>query len=186
MSHEFDAPSAWVSRFAALIPRPGTVLDVACGAGRHARYLRRLGLRVVAVDRDDALLQRLQDDPGIEAVCADLEGVHWPFEGRRFNAIVVTNYLHRPLFPHLRRTLSEQGVLIYETFAEGNARLGRPSNPAFLLRRDELLREASDLQVVAFEQGEVRQPRPAVLQRICAVRTAQPVVLPGDSPTSLG
>jgi SAM-dependent methyltransferase len=170
-----------VVRFASLIRRTGTVLDLACGDGRHTRLLRKLGFSVVAVDRDAAALDTMRDDSGIERVCADLEAAPWPFAGRAFDGIVVTRYLHRPLFAALREALASDGVLIYETFAEGNARFGRPSNPAFLLRRDELLDEARGLVVVAFEQGEVATPQPAVVQRICAVRSATPARIPEGS-----
>jgi SAM-dependent methyltransferase len=173
--HELQTPSEWVCRFAPLIRSAGTVLDLACGAGRHTRYLRGLGWRVVAVDRDAAHLDALDaTDTGLERVCADLEGAAWPFAGRSFDGIVVTNYLHRPLFPLLRAALNPEGVFIYETFADGNARYGRPSNPAFLLRPGELLQEAGTLQVVAFEQGVIGSPRAAVIQRICAVRGTEP------------
>jgi SAM-dependent methyltransferase len=176
-----ERPSDWVRRFAPLIRPSGTVLDLACGGGRHVRYMRTLGLRVVAVDRDATSLAHLRDDAGIDAVCADLEGAPWPFSGRRFDGVVVTNYLHRPLFPLLRDAVADEGVLIYETFAAGNERFGRPSNPAFLLRPGELLEElahdAAGLRVIAFEQGEIAGPRPAVVQRICVARSRLPAPL---------
>src|SRR3990172_1329179 len=176
-SHQTDTPSAWVQRFAALIRAGGTVVDVACGSGRHTRLLRALGHTVVAVDRDASLLRSLEGDPAVQPLCADLETGAWPFAGRQFDGIVVTNYLHRPLFAHLRAALARGGVLIYETFAQGNERYGRPANPAFLLRRSELLQEAEGLQIVAFEQGRVTHPRPAVVQRICALRGDDPMLL---------
>jgi SAM-dependent methyltransferase len=164
-------PSPWVRRFAPLIPPAGEVLDLACGPGRHARHLAGLGYRVEAVDRDEALLGGLSGVPGVGTRRADLEGGAWPYYGRQFEGIVVTNYLWRPLLPSLMASLAEGGVLIYETFMVGNERFGSPSNPQFLLRHGELL----DLMhrrftVVAFEQGEVAQPRPAVVQRICVSR----------------
>ena len=164
-------PSAWVARFAGLIAPGGTVLDLACGHGRHARFLEAGGWRVMAVDRDAAALAGLAGHSGIEAVEADLETGVWPLGGRRFDGIVVANYLHRPLFPHLIGALQEGGVLLYETFMLGNERFGRPSNPDFLLRPNELLDAfAGRLNVVAFEQGEVARPKPAMVQRLCAVR----------------
>lgn len=171
-------PSPWVRRFAPLIPAGGEVLDLACGAGRHARLLVGLGYRVEAVDSDEQLLAGLAGVPGIATRRADLEGGAWPYYGRQFEGIVVANYLWRPLLPSLLATLAEGGVLIYETFMAGNERFGRPGNPQFLLRPGELL----DLMhrrftVVAFEQGEVTTPRPAVVQRICASR-AREVRLP--------
>ncbi len=178
-----DQPSDWVLRFCPLIRAGGRVLDLACGRGRHARLLRDRGWHVVALDRDDEALQRLRCEPGIEVVKADLEARPWPFPPRAFDGVVVTNYLHRPLFPALRESIAEEGVLIYETFAVGNERYGRPSNPSFLLRRDELLEAVRPLDIVAFEQGRVSRPHPAVVQRICAIRGAQG--LPGPDPASL-
>ena len=163
-----DAPSAWVVRWAPLIER-GPVLDVACGEGRHARFFAARGLEVVAVDREARALPK-----GITFVKADLEGGKpWPFGERRFAGVVVTNYLHRPLLPHLRDCLEEEGgVLIYETFMAGNERYGKPSNPDFLLRPGELLEAFAGLGVVAFEQGTAAAARKAVLQRICVIRGA--------------
>ena len=157
-------PSAWVVRWAALIER-GPVLDVASGAGRHALFFAERGFEVIAVDREPQKIQ------GVEFVQADLEdGGPWPFGERRFAAIVVTNYLHRPLLPLFADRLEEGGVLLYETFMAGNERYGRPSNPDFLLRPGELLAAFSALTPVAFEQGCVERPGRAVVQRICAVR----------------
>ena len=162
MAHEsLETPSPWVVRWASLVAR-GPVLDVASGAGRHARFFAARGLEVVAVDRE------LRVIPGVQFVRADLEdGSPWPFAGRRFGAIVVTNYLHRPLFDPLAAALDQGGVLIYETFMLGNERFGKPSNPSFLLRPGELLQAFGGLTVVAFEQGETGT---AVRQRICVIR----------------
>jgi SAM-dependent methyltransferase len=163
--HEIAAPSAWVTRWAPLIP-PGAVLDVASGSGRHARFLASLGYRVSAVDRDP------QTIPGVRFLRADLEdGSPWPLPGERFQGIVVTNYLHRPLFPVLADSLAPGGVLIYDTFMLGNERFGKPSNPAFLLRPGELWQAFGGLHLIAFEQGYAAQPKPAMVQRLCAVRT---------------
>ena len=151
-------------RWAPLVAR-GPVLDVASGAGRHSRVFLQRNLPVVAVDRD------AQSIAGVRFVQADLEdGSPWPFGTERFGAIVVTNYLHRPLLPILKGALAEGGVLIYETFMIGNERFGRPSNPAFLLKRGELREAFASLRVAAFEEGEVARPKPAVTQRICAVK----------------
>jgi len=163
--HSTETPSEWVLRWAQLVER-GPVLDVACGAGRHAILFAERGFEVYAVDRDDQAL------PGsIRFVKADLEdGSPWPWPGKRFAAIVVTNYLHRPLFPRLIESLEPGAVLIYETFMLGNERYGRPSNPNFLLRPGELLEAFATLGVVAFEQGTVERPKKAVVQRICVIR----------------
>ncbi len=166
-----EGPSDWVCRFAPRIRAGGSVLDVASGSGRHARHLASAGHRVVAVDIDAAAMQRLAGWPGVETLVADLEGGPWPFAGRRFDAVVVTRYLHRPLFEPTVGALAPGGVLIYETFAVGNERFGRPRNPEFLLRPGELLELARGrLQVVAFEDLYVAVPKPAMVQRICAQR----------------
>lgn len=164
--------SQWVRRFLPLIKPGGAVLDLACGGGRHSLLLAERGYRVVAVDRDADALARIEvSSPGIATRVADLEGEPWPFQGRRFDGIVVTNYLFRPLLPMLLESLDENGVLIYETFMLGNERCGKPSNPAFLLRPHELLDLVrGKLTVTAFEQGQVSVPRPAVVQRLCATR----------------
>jgi len=157
-----ESPSEWVVRWAPRVTR-GPVLDVASGPGRHARFFAARGLEVVAVDREP------QNIPGASFVQADLEnGRPWPFAEQRFGAIVVTNYLHRPLFRAIEDSLDEGGVLIYETFMIGNERFGRPSNPDFLLRPGELREAFASLRVLAFEEGEVARPKPAMTQRLCA------------------
>lgn len=168
--HESLSPSVWIVRFAPLIGAGARVLDVAAGHGRHARFLADRGAEVVAVDRDAAALATFADVANIDIRVADLEQGEWPFSGERFDAIVVAHYLHRALFPHLFAALADDGVLLYETFAAGNADYGKPSNPAFLLEPDELLERARDrLVIVAFEQGRVDARRPAVIQRLAAV-----------------
>jgi SAM-dependent methyltransferase len=159
-------PSPWVVRWAHLVER-GPVLDVACGAGRHASFFAERGFEVVALDREPQQIQ------AVHFVCADLEnGSPWPLGDQRFAAIVVANYLHRPLLPVLAERLEEGGVLLYETFMTGNERYGRPSNPNFLLRPGELLEAFAALTPIAFEQGRVERPGKAMVQRICAVRGA--------------
>jgi len=156
-------------RFAPLVRRGGRVLDLACGSGRHARLLARLGYEVAAVDRDAEALGPLAQIAGIEVKSADLEAGAWPYPGAVFAGIVVANYLHRPLFPVLLDSLEPDGLLIYETFALGNEHYGRPSNPQFLLRPGELLAVVGGrLRVVAYEDLFVSSPRPAMVQRICA------------------
>ena len=169
-AHAIESPSAWVRRWAGAIRPGGRVLDVACGQGRHARYLGSLGYSVVGVDRDEQALAAIRGLDGIEVRVADIEGGPWPFQPGGFDGVVVTNYLHRPLFPHLVSALRSGGVLIYETFAAGNERYGRPSNPEFLLQPGELLRGVEPLSVIAFEQGFIRAPKQALVQRICAAR----------------
>jgi SAM-dependent methyltransferase len=167
--HSETAASAWVERFAPWIRPGGRVLDLACGAGRHARWLAGLGFEVDAVDRDIAGLADCP--PGIAARRADLEGGAWPYPGEQFDAIVVTNYLHRPLLPVLVGSLAPGGLLLYETFALGNERFGKPSNPDFLLKPGELLEAVRGrLRVLAYEDLTVVVPRPACLQRIAARR----------------
>jgi SAM-dependent methyltransferase len=165
--------SAWVERFSAAIPVDGTVLDVACGSGRHTRWFIERGHHVVAVDRDLSRVADLADDPRVDLVAADLEsGAPFPFAGREFAAVVVTNYLWRPGLDDLGDAVMPDGWLLYETFAVGNERFGRPANPEFLLRPGELLdlARAHGLRVVAYEDVVVGEPRPAAVQRLAAVR----------------
>lgn len=150
--------------------RPGgVVLDVAAGNGRHARFLARLGFEVDAVDRDTSLFA---DPPReVRILQADIEQGPWPYAGRRFDGIVVANYLHRPLLPVLVESLERGGVLVYETFAQGNEKFGKPSNPAYLLEPGELLEAVrGELRVLAYEDLVVAEPRPAAIQRLVARR----------------
>lgn len=168
-----ENPSPWIRRFAPLVPVCGRVLDLACGRGRHSRLLAGMGYAVEAVDRDAGALAALDGVRGVTTRLADLEGGPWPYHAEVFDAVVVSNYLYRPLLPALLKVIAPQGVLIYETFMVGNERFGKPSNPAFLLRPGELLDLVRGrLAVVAFEQGEVASPRAAVVQRLCAVRAS--------------
>jgi len=180
--------SDWVARFAPLVAADARVLDLACGYGRHARFFAARGADVLAVDRDAAALATLAGEARIATRALDLEAGRWPLPGERFDAIVVANYLHRPLFPSLLAALAEDGVLIYETFARGNEAYGRPSNPDFLLESGELLQLAArGLTVVAFEQGVVSAPEPgAVVQRLAAVGAGRPwpPALPGGRPST--
>ena len=167
-------PSAWIARHAGLIPPPGPVLDLAAGGGRHTRYFQRLGHAVTAVDRDVSGLAALAGDAGLDVIEADLEGgAPWPLGARRFAGIVVANYLHRPLLPRIAAALLPGGVLLYETFAAGNERFGKPSNPDFLLQPGELLASAGaeGLVVRAYHCGAISEPRPAVVQRMAASRS---------------
>jgi len=164
------APSPWITRFAPLIPPGARVLDLACGQGRHSRFFAARLCDIVAVDRDSQALGALAGVPRVTTFAADLEGGPWPLSGRQFDAIVVANYLHRPLFPKLLESLDRDGAFLYETFAAGNEAYGRPSNPQHLLAADELLSLLRErLTIVAFEQGLAGAARPAVMQRIAAV-----------------
>ncbi len=166
-----DHASPWVARFLPLVPAGGHALDLAAGGGRHTRLARARGYAVTAVDIDVSGLADLRGDAGVEIVAADLEVGRWPFAGRRFAGVIVTNYLHRPLLPTLVAAVAEGGALIYETFAVGNEAFGKPSNPNFLLRPGELLDAVRGaLTVVAYEHGKIEAPRPAVIQRIAALR----------------
>ena len=168
------AASPWLLRWAHLIRPGGRVLDLAAGGGRHSRWLATNGFAVTAVDRDAGALAALGDIA--ETIVADLEGAPWPLAGLSFDAVLVTNYLWRPLFPAIVAAVGVGGVLLYETFAAGNETVGRPARPDFLLARGELLDAAAGLQIVAFEDGFLGKPDRFV-QRIAAVRA-----LSGASP----
>jgi SAM-dependent methyltransferase len=169
------APSAWVRRFAHLIAPGGSVLDVACGSGRHVRWLAEQGFVVTGVDRDAAAVEPLRKIA--EIIVADIENAAWPLAGRRFDAVVVTNYLWRPLWPALLAALADKGMLITETFADGQQHIGKPSRPEFLLQSAELLRLCAGLRVVAFEDG-FDEVTPRYVQRIVAVNVQSPTVTP--------
>jgi SAM-dependent methyltransferase len=167
--HGTEAPSPWIERWSHLVPPGGAVLDVACGRGRHMRWFRERGHAVTGVDRDPDALQAVA--PLGEAVLADIENGPWPFAGRQFAGVVVTNYLWRPLLPAIVQSVAPGGVLIYETFAVGNETVGKPSRPDFLLQPGELLQACRGLRVVAYEDGFLDSP-PRFVQRIAAVREA--------------
>lgn len=160
-------PSPWIVQWAGLIATGVAVLDVAAGGGRHTRFFAERGHTVTAIDRD---VSALADQANVEVMQADLEdGSPWPLPGRSFDAVVVTNYLHRPLIPALLDALTPGGVLVYETFMEGNERFGRPSNPEFLLKDGELLEVVRGrFSVVAYEARLVSEPKMAMVQRIAA------------------
>ena len=165
-----DEPSPWVARFAPLVREGAPVLDIACGGGRHSKVFLDRGHPVTALDRDLSRLAVARDSPGFTALESDLEdGGPWPLEGRLFGVVVVTNYLYRPLFPSIIAGLEPGGVLIYETFALGNERFGRPRNPDYLLKPGELLEAVrGKLIVTAYEDIERPPPKRARIQRICA------------------
>lgn len=165
-------PSPWVQRALPLLPARATCLDLACGAGRHARLLLDTGHRVCLVDRDLSAVADLATHPGAELIEADLEdGSPWPLPARRFDAVIVTRYLWRPLFPAILAALAPGGLLIYETFAQGHEKFGRPRNPDFLLRPGELREVCHDLEELAFEEAQIEaDPHPQVVQRILARR----------------
>ena len=172
--HGTGAPSRWVQRWSHLVAPGGVVLDVACGHGRHAHWFYGQNHPLALVDRAQAAIESIALPPArCEAVVADIENGPWPFTGRQFAAVVVTNYLWRPLFPVLLASLAPGGVLIYETFTLGNETVGKPSRADFLLRPGELLEVCSALRVVAFEDGFEAEPdnsAPRFVQRIAAVR----------------
>jgi SAM-dependent methyltransferase len=167
-SHHPDTrPSAWIMRFASGIKPQGRVLDVAAGSGRNARWLAAQGWQVEAVDRDETALSAMAGLAGISIRVADIEHGDWPYRGRQFDGIVVCRYLYRPLFPLLAESLAPDGILLYETFMQGHEAYGRPSNPDFLLRPNELLEAFMPrLRPVAFEQGYDPLQK-AVVQRAC-------------------
>jgi len=171
---QIEAPSPWIVRFAPLVAPGGRVLDVACGAGRHSAFFSASGCHVTAVDRDPSALAGLAGLARVTVLRADIEAAPWPLPDQRYDAVIVTNYLHRALLPTLIAAVAADGVLLYETFARGNEAFGKPSNPDFLLTSGELLNALGDrLTVLAFEQGLVAAARPMVLQRLAAVGAAR-------------
>ena len=172
MHAPLPSPSSWVTRWAPLVPAGGRVLDLACGSGRHLRWLAERGWQVTGIDRDAEAVQPLRAIA--EIVVADLEGGPWPLAGRRFDGIVVTNYLWRALLPRIAEALNPGAVLIYETFADGQQRFGRPSNPEFLLQRGELLRAFGDLWLVAYEDGLETGPEHGVQRRVQRLAAVAP------------
>lgn len=164
------APSPAIARWATRVPAGGAVLDVAAGGGRHSVLFLRRGHPVTAIDREASALRALAD-PGLEVLEADLEHGPWPLPGRTFAGVVVCNYLWRPLLPTIRDSVAPGGVLLYETYAVGHERYGRPRNPEFLLRPGELLEAFhGDLEVLEFQHAEEGDPVVAVRQRLCARR----------------
>lgn len=167
-----SSPCEWLLRQARHLVRGTRVLDLAGGAGRNALWLAAHGMRVVIADRDAQAMAGLHAEPGIETVTCDLEDGPWPWPDTSFDALVVANYLYRPRWPELVGCLKPGGILIYRTFMTGHERFGRPSRPAFLLHPDELFDWGRQWgRVLAFEQGEVAVPRPALMQAV-AVRKA--------------
>lgn len=175
MVHGGSDPSPWLLRWAHLIRRGGSVLDVACGSGRHLRWLHAQGFKVTGVDRDSAALAA--SSAFAEIIAADLESGPWPLQERRFDAVLVTNYLWRPLWPVLRAALEPGGLWLHETFADGQQTVGRPSRAEFLLQPGELITAAAGLRIVAFEDGVVGEPL-CFVQRIAAVAETRPAPEP--------
>ncbi len=173
-THGTEPASDWVKRWSHLVKPQGSVLDVACGYGRHARWFHERHHTVCVVDRAQAAVDAIAIEPhACEKLVADIESGPWPFAGRQFDAVVVTNYLWRPLMPSLLASLAPGGVLIYETFTQGNETVGKPSRPDFLLRPGELLEVCAGLRVVAFENGftsGTNHSSARFVQRIAAVR----------------
>lgn len=173
--------SAWVQRWSHLVPPAGSVLDVACGEGRHLAWFVQRGHRAVGVDRSAVALANLElPTESCETVLADIEQGPWPLQGRQFEAVVVTNYLWRPLLTVLAQSVAPGGVLIYETFGVGQARIGKPSRPEFLLQPGELLTAFAGLRTVAFEDGF------EAAQSSCPERFVQRLVAVRDEPLAMG
>ena len=162
-------PSSWVTKYSTLLKPRSRVLDLACGSGRHTCFFAAQGHVVTAVDKNIGSLSGVESYSDVEVVRFDLESGRWPFVGRQFDCVVITNYLHRPLFADIINALSPDGLLIYETFMVGNEQFGRPSSSDFLLEVNELLTVFSEkLKILAYQSGKVKSPKVAVVQRICA------------------
>ncbi len=172
-----NEPSPWILRFAHLLNSGANVLDLACGKGRHTRYFAGRGCKVSAVDID---IEAVKGLAGVTAIEADLERGGWPLARQQFDAVIVTNYLCRPILPDIIAATGPQGILLYETFGRGNEKFGKPSSPDFLLKPGELLDAVhGKLQIVAYEHGQVTHPKAAVIQRICAVNSNKTVKIRG-------
>ena len=168
-----EKPSPWIVKYTPLIRKEGSVLDLACGNGRHAIWLAKQGYQVDAIDRDAQVVSNMAGMDNINVFIVDLEASDWPHSDQRYDGIIVSRYLYRPLLQTLAAILNPGGVLIYETFMAGNEHYGKPSNPDFLLLPNELLEIYSPLlSIIAFEQGEETTPKPAVMQRICAKKNS--------------
>ena len=168
-SHGAQAPSQWIARFAHLVRPQGQVLDIACGLGRHMRLFHAKNHGVTGVDKAQAAIDAVANlGPAIQA---DIENYPWPLPGQQFDAVVVTNYLWRPLWPQILDSVKPGGLLLYETFAQGNEAFGKPSRADFLLAPGELLQVCNGWQIIAYEHGQLRQPE-RVVQRIAAIKPA--------------
>ena len=163
--HGTEAPSSWVTRWTHLLAPQSHVLDLACGAGRHMGWFAKHGHQCVGVDRSPEALQAAKAFG--QVIEADIEGGPWPLLGQTFDAVIVTNYLWRPLMSRILESLEPQGVLIYETFALGHEKIGKPSRPDFLLKPGELLQTCAQMHIIAYEDGYSDQP-PKFVQRIVA------------------
>lgn len=171
-AHDLGPASNWVQRWSHLVAPKGAVLDIACGQGRHMRWFAQTGHAVTGIDRSAEAIDAASHYG--EAVLADIENGPWPLmrsgQPRQFDAVIVTNYLWRPLFPLIAQSVAPGGILIHETFAVGNETVGKPSRPDFLLQPAELLRAYPTMHVVAFEEGFLEDP-PRFVQRVVAVRS---------------
>ena len=168
-SHGAQAPSQWIARFAHLVRPQGQVLDIACGLGRHMRMFHAKNHDVTGIDKAQAAIDAVANlGPAIQA---DIENGPWPLPGQQFDAVVVTNYLWRPLWPQILDSVKPGGLLLYETFAQGNEAFGKPSRADFLLAPGELLQVCNGWQIIAYEHGQLRQPE-RVVQRIAALKPA--------------
>ena len=168
--HNASAPSDWVMAFVDRIRPGGRILDVACGHGRHMRMALDRGYHVTGLDRDLSGVADLTDWPQVELVQADLErGEPFPLKGRTFDGVIVTNYLWRPVLADIVACVADDGILIYQTFARGQEKFGRPTNKDFLLTRNELIAAVlPKMTVIAFEHGLIDSDPPRVIQRIVA------------------
>ena len=164
-------PNKWVECYSSLIPFGKGVLDLACGSGRHTGMLLNNGYQVTAVDIDTTLVKQNFSNKKLNIVKCDLETLSsWPFGKNSFLGIIVVNYLHRPLYSRIMESLEEGGVLIYQTFADGNSRYGKPKNPDYLLKRGELKTVFGGMRIISYQHGYLSYPSQSVVQRICCIK----------------